>query len=75
MPFLPKDSSKKNQFKIEINLTTLSKMGKRILAQARLLVNSVNIALIIITTRIMTVWGAPTTKRRKTAMVLDRSDA
>jgi hypothetical protein len=50
-------------------------MGKRILAQARLLVNSVNIALIIITTRMMTVCGAPTIKRRKTAMVLERSDA
>jgi hypothetical protein len=60
---------------IDISLTTLSKMGKRILAQARLLVNSVNTALIIITTRMMTVCGAPTIKRRKTAMVLDKYDA
>jgi hypothetical protein len=60
---------------MNIFLTTLSKIGNRILAQARLLVNSVNTALIIITTRMMTVCGAPTIKRRKTAIVLERSDA
>jgi hypothetical protein len=53
----------------------LSKIGNRILAQARLLVNSVNTALIMITTRIMAAWGAPTIKWKKAAIVLDRFDA
>ncbi len=35
-------------------------MGNRMVAHARLLVNSVNTALIIITTRMMTVSEAPT---------------
>jgi hypothetical protein len=52
--FLPKKSLYKNSKSI-IFLTTLSKMGNRMLAQARLLVNSVNTALIIITTRMMAV--------------------
>ncbi len=71
--FLPKNTSYKNSKSI-IFLTTLSKMGNRMLAQARLLVNSVNTALIIITTRMIAVWGAPTIKWRKAAIVLDRSD-
>jgi hypothetical protein len=52
--FLPKNTSYKNSKSI-IFLTTLSKMGNRMLAQARLLVNSVNTALIIITTRMIAV--------------------
>jgi hypothetical protein len=44
-----------NRLKINIYLTRLSRMGNRMVAQARLLVNSVNAALIIITTRMMTV--------------------
>jgi hypothetical protein len=40
-------------------------MGKRISAQAKLLVNSVNTALIIITTKMIAACGAPTIKRRK----------
>ncbi len=49
-------------------------MGNRMVAQARLLVNSVNIALITITTRMMTVWGAPRIKWKKAAIVVDRFD-
>jgi hypothetical protein len=49
-----------NRLKIKIFLTRLSKMGNRMVAHARLLVNSVNTALIIITTRMMTVSEAPT---------------
>jgi hypothetical protein len=37
-------------------------MGNRMLAQARLLVNSVKIALIVMTTKIIAVGGAPTMK-------------
>lgn len=41
-------------------LTILSRIGKRILAQARLLVNSVKIALKIMTIRMRIVCEAPT---------------
>ena len=41
--------------KVNISLTTLSRMGNRMLAQARLLVNSVKIALIVMTTKIIAV--------------------
>jgi hypothetical protein len=51
-----------NRLKIHIFLTRLSKMGNRMVAQARLLVNSVHTALIIITARMMAVSGAPTIK-------------
>jgi len=51
-----------NRLKINIFLTRLSKTGNRMVAQAKLLANSVIVALIIITTRMMTVSGAPTIK-------------
>jgi hypothetical protein len=40
-------------------LTMLSSTGNKILAHARLLVNSVNIALSTITTKIINISGAP----------------
>jgi hypothetical protein len=67
----------KRKFQIETikSLTILFKIGNRILAHARLLVNSVNIALVIITKRITIIFGAPIIKRRNVAIVLDKSDA
>ena len=44
-------------------------------AQARLLVNSVNTALIIITIRMMTVGEAPTIKLKSSAIEFDKFDA
>lgn len=52
----------------------LSNIGNRMVAQAKLLVNSVKIALIKIAMRMIKFWGAATMKPRKFAMVLDRSD-
>ncbi len=46
-------------------LTMLSSTGNRILAHARLLVNSVKIALITITTKIIVISDAPMINRRK----------
>lgn len=60
-----------NQLKMNIFLTTLSKIGKWMIAQAKLLVNSVNIALITITTKMTAIWGASTIKWRKVATVSD----
>ncbi len=57
------------------SLTILFKIGNRILAQARLLVNSVKIALVIITKRITINFGAPIINRRNVAIVLDKSEA
>ena len=45
---------------IQNALTILCKIGKRILAHAKLLVNSVKIALMTITKRMMIMLGAPT---------------
>jgi hypothetical protein len=56
-------------------LTILLSIGNRILAQARLLVNSVKNALVMITNRMTISFGAPIIKRRNVAIVLDRSDA
>lgn len=56
-------------------LTILFNIGNRILAQARLLVNSVKNALVMITKRMTTSLGAPIIKRRNVAIVLDKSDA
>lgn len=56
-------------------LTILLSIGNSILAQARLLVNSVKNALVMITKRMTISFGAPIIKRRKVAMVLDKSDA
>jgi hypothetical protein len=53
----------------------LSSTGNRILAQARLLVNSVNTALSRMTTKITVISDAPTINRRNVPIVDERSDA
>jgi hypothetical protein len=53
----------------------LSRIGKRILAQARLLVNSVKIALRRITTTMIVTSDAPTMKLNIPAIEDERSDA
>jgi hypothetical protein len=51
------------------------RIGNKILAHARLLVNSVNTALSKMTTEIIAISGAPTINLRKAAIVDDKSDA
>lgn len=52
----------------------LSRIGNKIVAHARLLVNSVNSALNRITTKIIVISEAPIINRRKVAIVEERSD-
>jgi len=53
----------------------LCKIGKSILAQARLLVSSVKAALVTITTKMTTNCGAPIIKLRNVAIVPERFES
>jgi len=53
----------------------LSSIGNRIVAHARLLVNSVNIALNRITIKMIVISDCPMINLRKVAIVEDKSDA